>query len=206
MKIFLTPFCFSLFLLPNAGLAQACSLHQHNHSTDASHLVKNVADKASSGHHAHTNHQSHSANGGKDDQTYTTKDLVFIKPYSPATIPNARVAGGYLTITNNGKEDDRLIGASSDAAKKVEIHEMSMEGDVMKMRKLDEPLTIAAGKSVTLAPAGLHLMFMDLVKPFVADETVNVELDFEHSGKVNIPFHVNRINNGTKQSDDHSQH
>lgn len=203
MKTLFTPLCLSIFLLTNAGLAQACSDHPNNQNMSAPHLIENIADTASSGHNAHTNHHSHGAN---EDQTYTAKELVFVTPHSQATISNARVAGGYLTITNNSKEDDRLLSASSDRAKKVEIHVMSMEGDVMKMRKLNEPLTIAAGESVTLAPTGFHIMFMDLLKPFKEGETIDVELEFEHAGKVNIPFHVNPVSHSAKPSNGHSHH
>lgn len=160
-----------------------------------------------SGHDMHGDHASmHSDHTAMSDGIVTAGDLTLTKPHSVATIPNARVAGGYVLITNNGKEDDRLIGGSTDAAGKVEIHEMSMKDNIMKMRKLSEPLLIPAGKTVTLAPSGYHIMFMDLAKPFKAGETVNVELEFEKAGKVNLPFHVNPANGSAGKDNMHKHH
>lgn len=155
-------------------------------------------------------HDGHGAHGGNSAEVVTAGDLELSEAHSIATIPNARVAGGYIVITNKGKEDDRLIGGTTDAAGKVEIHEMSMKDNVMKMRKLSEPLAIPAGQTVQLAPTGFHIMFMDLAKPFKEGETVNVVLEFEKAGKVNLPFHVNPSkgssgNSGSKASD-HSHH
>lgn len=170
-------------------------------------LVSAQGAEASHGDHAgHGAHGANGADGGNAEHSYKAGDLSLSQPSSVATIPNARVAGGYITITNNGKEDDRLIGGSTDAAKKVEIHEMSMKDNVMKMRKLSEPLLIPAGETVTLGPIGFHIMFMDLVKPFKEGETVDVTLEFEKAGKVNLPFHVNPANGSAKQSSDHSHH
>lgn len=172
----------------------------HDLKSPAPQLLVSAASAETSGHGDHANHS------GEAEERVTLGELSLAKATSQATIPNARVAAGYLTITNNGKEDDRLIGASSDAAKTVEIHEMSMKNDVMKMRKLSEPLLIPAGQTIILAPTGFHLMFQDLTKPFIEGETVNVELEFEKAGKVNLPFHVNPVNNAAKQSTGHSHH
>src|SRR5690606_28257843 len=87
--------------------------------------------------------------------------------FARATLPNAPVAGGYLTIANGGAEADRLISATSPAAGRSELHEMKMEGDVMRMTALENGIDIPAGGTVTLAPGGLHIMFMDLAQPFV---------------------------------------
>ncbi len=175
------------------------------------HDLKNPAPQllvvAVSGHSAHDDHSGHAAHDSHDSHAadvVTLGDLELTKAYSVATIPNARVAGGYVVITNKGKEDDRLIGGHTDAAGKVEIHEMSMKDNVMKMRKLSEPLAVPAGQTVTLAPTGFHIMFMDLAKPFKEGETVNVELEFEKAGKVNLPFHVNPANPAADKG--HSHH
>lgn len=153
-----------------------------------------------------TGHGDHNMHGDKAADAATIGDLSISEAHSVATIPNARVAAGYIVITNNGKEDDRLIGGKTDAAGKVEIHEMSMKDNVMKMRKLSEPLTIPAGQTVTLSPDGFHIMFMDLAKPFKEGETVNVELEFEKAGKVNLPFHVNPASGSAGKANPHSHH
>ena len=78
------------------------------------------------------------------------------------TPPNHPVTGGYLKIENNGNTADILIGVSADFAMKSEIHEMKMEGDVMKMRPLVNGLVIPENEEVHLKPGGYHLMFMKL--------------------------------------------
>lgn len=111
-------------------------------------------------------------------------------PFARATLPNAPVAGGFLTIVNTGTEDERLVSATAEIASETQIHEMAMEGDVMKMRQLADGLTIPAGESVTLAPGGYHLMFMGLNAAFVEGETVPVTLVFEKAGAVTVDLHV----------------
>ena len=93
-------------------------------------------------------------------------DLVITQAWSRATPGGAKVAGGYLTIENKGATPDRLVGGSGDFAGKVEIHEMAMEGNVMRMRAIDK-LALPAGKAVDLKPGGYHLMLMDLTGPLV---------------------------------------
>jgi copper(I)-binding protein len=107
-------------------------------------------------------------------------------PFTRATLPSAPVAGGFLTLTNTGPEDDRLIGVESAIAKESQIHEMAMEGDVMKMRQLEDGLVIPAGETVTLAPGGFHLMFMGLTSAIAEGDAVPVTITFEKAGSVTI--------------------
>ncbi len=120
----------------------------------------------------------------------TVGDLEISGAFTRATLPNAPVAGGYLTIANTGAEDDRLVAVSTPAAGMSQIHEMKMEGDVMKMNELPDGLVIPAGGSVSLAPGGYHLMFMDLRGPLVEGETVTVTLTFEKAGTVDVQLPV----------------
>ncbi|MDR3461034.1 MAG: copper chaperone PCu(A)C, partial [Beijerinckiaceae bacterium] len=89
-----------------------------------------------------------------------------------ATPNGAKVAGGYATITNTGTVADRLTGVAIPLAPKAEIHEMSMENGVMKMRELDKGLDIPAGATVTLQPSGFHIMFLNPTAPFKEGDTV----------------------------------
>ena len=107
-------------------------------------------------------------------------------PFTRATLPNAPVGGGFLTIENEGPEADRLVSATSAVAGDTQIHEMAMEGEVMKMRELPGGLEIPAGETVVLAPGGFHIMFMGLKQPFVEGETVPVTLTFEKAGSVEV--------------------
>ena len=120
----------------------------------------------------------------------TLGDLELNGPFARATLPNAPVAGGFLTIVNTGAEDDRLVSASAGVAKETQIHEMSMEGDVMKMRPLADGIVIPAGGTVVLEPGGLHIMFMGLNAAFVEGETVPVTLTFEKAGEVVVDLDI----------------
>jgi copper(I)-binding protein len=111
-------------------------------------------------------------------------------PFSRASLPNAPVGGGYLTIENTGTEPDRLVSASSLAASDTQIHEMGMEGDVMKMRRLPVGLVIAPGETVTLAPGGLHIMLMGLKSPLKEGDTLTITLTFEKAGSVEVPLPI----------------
>jgi periplasmic copper chaperone A len=116
--------------------------------------------------------------------------LKISKAYAKAMLPGQPAGAGYLIIENTGGEADRLISATSDASPDVEIHEMKMEGDVMKMRQLSEGLDIPAGGKVELKPGGYHLMFMDVESPFEEGETLKVNLNFEKAGEVQIELPV----------------
>jgi len=139
-------------------------------------------------------------------------DLVISQAWSRATPKGAKTGGGYLTIENKGSAPDRLIGGSADVAGNVQVHEMSMEGGVMKMRPVEKGLTIEPGKTVKLAPGGYHLMMMDLKAPLKQGEKVPVTLEFEKAGKVAVEFDVQRIGaqapgaaaGGSKMMHDHS--
>jgi periplasmic copper chaperone A len=89
-------------------------------------------------------------------------DLVITEAWTRATPKGAKIGGGYLTIENKGTAPDRLIGSSADIAGSVQVHEMSMDKGVMKMRPLENGLAIEPGKTVKLTPGGYHLMMMDL--------------------------------------------
>ena len=120
-------------------------------------------------------------------------DLMIDHPWSRATPAGAKVAAGYLTVTNKGSQADRLVSATSSAAGMVEIHEMAMKDGVMTMRPITGGLTIEPGKTVTLAPGGYHIMFMDLKSPFKLGEKVQATLQFEKAGKVELTFEVQPV-------------
>lgn len=92
----------------------------------------------------------------------------------------------YLTITNNSDEADRLIGASSDAAQVVEIHDMEAVDEVMSMIHLEDGLEIPAGESVVLEPMSLHVMLIGLNHSLVPGETFEITLTFENAGDVTV--------------------
>ena len=117
-------------------------------------------------------------------------DLVISQAWTRATPKGAKIGGGYLTIENKGTTPDRLIGGSADIAGSVQVHEMSIEDGVMKMRPLDKGLAIEPGKTVKLAPGGYHLMMVDLKSPLKQGDKLPVTLEFEKAGKVQVSLDV----------------
>ena len=114
--------------------------------------------------------------------------------YTRATAPGQQVAGGFMKIENKGAAD-QLISASSPAAGEVQLHEMAMEGNVMKMRQLKD-IPVPAGGAVELKPGGLHLMLMNIKAPLAAGETVPVKLKFAKAGEVEGKFPITAMGAG----------
>lgn len=106
--------------------------------------------------------------------------------FARATLPNAPVGGGFMTLTNTGAEDDRLVAVRAGVAQRVELHEMALVGDVMQMRHLPEGIALPAGGTVTLAPGGLHVMFMGINQAFVEGQCVEAVLTFERAGDAEV--------------------
>jgi len=113
--------------------------------------------------------------------------------WARATPKGASAAAGYLTVTNNGTAPDRLSCTSSDASAKCQIHSMTMENGVMKMRPVDGGLEIKPGETVTLKPASVHVMFLGLNRPLEAGKTVTATLQFDKAGKVEVEFPIAAI-------------
>lgn len=135
---------------------------------------------------------------------YTQGDLKIEHPWARATPAGAKVAGGFMTITNTGKETDRLVAASAGVAGHMEVHEMRMEGDVMRMRELADGLPIEPGKSVKLAPGGYHIMFMELKEPLKQGAKVPVTLTFAKAGSLTVEMQVDAM--GARDSGHGHQH
>jgi len=123
-------------------------------------------------------------------ETYSIDNLVIDEVYTFATPPGAQSAGGYLTITNTGADDDTLVGGTSSFANVTQVHEMKMVDDVMKMRHLENGLAIPAGATVKLVPGGFHMMFMQLTKPFKDGESIGGTLTFSNAGELPVSFQV----------------
>jgi copper(I)-binding protein len=140
---------------------------------------------------AQPEHSGQSATSGV--ATFKLGDLTVTSPWTRATPGGAKIAGGYLKITNNGTTPDRFVGAKSDASDRVEIHEMSMSDGVMKMRPLPNGLEIKPGETVELKSGGYHLMFMDLRQPLKQGDSVKAKLQFEKAGSLDVDFNVNAL-------------
>ena len=109
-----------------------------------------------------------------------------------ATPPNAAVAGGFLRITNAGTADEVLLAADTEAAERVEIHEMKMRGEVMEMRQLNGGLDIPAGETVELKPGGYHLMLIKPKRPLAEGQSLTLTLRFKNAGERKVSFMVHK--------------
>ena len=96
------------------------------------------------------------------------------------TVPAQKVTGAFMKITS--KQDAALVGASTPLADKAEVHEMKMQGDVMKMNAIPR-LPLPAGKAVELSPGGYHIMLFGLKQPLKAGDKLPLELQIEQGGK-----------------------
>ena len=100
-------------------------------------------------------------------------------PWARATVQGQKATGAFMTVTS--KENSKLVAASTPVAGIVEIHEMKMDKDVMKMSALPNGLDLPAGKAVDLKPGGFHIMLMDLKLPLNKDVAVPLTLTFQDS-------------------------
>jgi len=111
------------------------------------------------------------------------------QPWIRATAPGAKVAGGFMTITNRGSTPDRLVGAASSVAERVELHINVHEDGMMKMRQV-QAIDVPAGGRFELKPGGTHLMFVNIARQIKQGETIPVTLTFEKAGEVKADYAV----------------
>lgn len=123
----------------------------------------------------------------------TAGSLKIGQPWMRATPKGAAVGGGYLKITNTGIASDRLIGGTSEASKKLEFHNMTMSGNVMKMRPMPNGIVIKPGETVELKPGGMHIMLVGLKQPLVEGTHIKGTLVFEKAGTVDVEYEVGKI-------------
>jgi hypothetical protein len=107
-------------------------------------------------------------------------DISVSNAWARATVPGQQVSGAYMQIRSDA--DARLVSASSPAVPRVEMHEMKMDGDVMRMREV-KAIELPKGKTVSLEPGGFHIMLMNLPKPIAAGDVIPLILTVESGGK-----------------------
>jgi periplasmic copper chaperone A len=126
-------------------------------------------------------------------QEYKAGALEIDHPWSRATPKGAKTAAGYMAIKNTGSDPDRLIGGTMEDASRVEVHEMSMTGGVMKMRPVEGGLEIKPGETVTLKPSGFHVMLVNLKHPLEQGNMVKATLKFEHAGTIDVEYPITAL-------------
>lgn len=115
--------------------------------------------------------------------------LTFTDPWIRGSVPGQTNGAGYLEISNASKQPVSLTAVKSDRTDRVELHTIVREGNVAKMREVQE-IVVPANGSVTLKPGGYHIMFVGLKQPFKDGETISVTMDFTDGGSATVPFKV----------------
>jgi copper(I)-binding protein len=137
---------------------------------------------------------------------YKVGSIEVDNPWSRAVPKGAKVAAGYMTIKNTGTETDRLVSGSTPVAGKFELHEMSMDNGVMKMRPLPSGLEIKPGATVELKPGSFHIMMMDLKQPIQRGKPFKASLMFEKAGAVDVDFAVEAVGATPTAAPEHGAH
>jgi periplasmic copper chaperone A len=124
---------------------------------------------------------------------YDIGSIHITQPWARATPKGASSGAAYMTITNNGKTPDRVSCVSSDASAQCQIHTMTMEDGVMKMRPVEGGLEIKPGGTVMLKPSSFHVMLVNLKHPLVQGNIVKATLKFENAGTINVEYPIAAI-------------
>jgi copper(I)-binding protein len=114
-------------------------------------------------------------------------DINIVHPYATPSVPGASNGAAYIaTLENTGKTADRLLRASTPVAARAEIHTMSMDDGVMRMREIGE-IAIVPGTPIKMRPGvGYHFMLMGLKQPLKTGDTFPMTLVFERAGAVEV--------------------
>ncbi|MFL2845427.1 MAG: copper chaperone PCu(A)C [Candidatus Puniceispirillaceae bacterium] len=116
-------------------------------------------------------------------QPVLASEIMFGPLQFRATVGSMPNSAAYVSITNHGKMADRLIGVTSNLARKTELHKMEMDNGVMKMRQVVGGIDLLAGKTIHLAPGGHHVMLVGLNAPLTADSMFKITLVFQNAGE-----------------------
>ena len=111
-------------------------------------------------------------------------DIIIDNVWIKDTPLNHKLTSGYLTIENLSDKDETLLSVSSSFATKGQIHQMKMDGDVIKMRPIIDGLFIPAGETIYLTPGSFHLMFIGLNMQIIPKQTHRITLKFKNLGSV----------------------
>src|SRR5215471_12977598 len=136
------------------------------------------------------------AAGAAVAENYKVGSIEIEQPWARATPKGATIGAAYMKLTNTGTEPDRLVGGSVAFARRFEVHSMTMEQGVMKMREVKDGLEIKPGETVELKPGGYHVMFINLQEPLKQGEDVTVTLKFAKAGTIDVKYPVEGIGAG----------
>jgi periplasmic copper chaperone A len=125
-------------------------------------------------------------------QTPDAKSIVVDHPWARATPAGAKTGAAYMTLINNGSSGDRLMGATTPVADKIQFHSVSEDNGVSRMREMND-VAVAPGARVTFSPGGMHVMLVGLKQPLKEGQTFPLSLTFEKAGKVDVMVSVAKV-------------
>lgn len=133
--------------------------------------------------------------GGATAETTSVGHISIHDAWARASLGAAPNSAAYMVLETAGEQPDRLVGASSPVAERVELHAHMMDGDIARMRPVDA-IEVAPGGATVLQPGGVHLMLVGLKQTLAAGETLPLTLRFEHAGEVTLDVAVRPIGAG----------
>jgi copper(I)-binding protein len=138
---------------------------------------------------------------------YQAGELWIGHPHARATVPGQTSGAAYLAIENKGKSADRLVAIASPVSKSVELHTMSMDGNIMKMREVQQIDIQPSGKILMTPGDGYHIMLIGLKQPLKIGDKFPLTLTFAKAGKTEVSVWVEELNGkGAKDAGQHHGH
>jgi copper(I)-binding protein len=145
------------------------------------------------------------AAAGARAQDVSAGDLVISHAWSPPPLAGRTESAAYFTVRNAGAENDRLIAVSAAIAEAAELHGHVMNGDVMRMEKV-EGLTVPAGGELSFEPGGYHVMLFGVREALAPGDSFPMTLSFERAGEIEVSFAVETLAENIAPSTEHSGH
>lgn len=134
-------------------------------------------------------------------------DIQLDDVWARATAPGSPNGAGYLIITNHSEQTQTLTAATLEGAERVEIHRSSEQDGMARMEQVRGGISIAPHDSVTLAPKGYHLMFLNLAQPLVAGDEHTLTLTLEPAGEITHSLEVRpHDSDGSSSAGEHHHH
>ncbi|MCK1277378.1 copper chaperone PCu(A)C [Bradyrhizobium sp. 61] len=130
--------------------------------------------------------------GASQAQTPAANSIVVEQPWARATPPGAKTGAAYLTVMNNGATPDRLLGATTPLADKVEFHKETEESGVSRMREVPS-VEVQPGAKVTFKPGEMHMMMVGLKQPLKEGQNLPLTLQFEKAGNVAVTASIGNV-------------
>ena len=139
-------------------------------------------------------------------QGYQARSISIQHPWSRETAVGQAAGGGFMTITNSGVGIDRLVSGTTPVAAEVQLHTMTMDGGVMRMRQVTDGIAVPARGSVELRPGSIHVMFVGLKRQLRRGERFPVTFQFQRAGRVTVQFAVQPIGSTGRMEGGHGAH